>query len=147
MCLRLGHLGLGKSYQHSLLELSWAILAASWAILATRGPQERNKTEKPEFRPFLWASILGGFSRHVVAMLGHVALQQRMESTSCELVHQGLHLTGQLGSTWPNLALLETIFHGFSRPCRHQKSIKNHSSSWKPKISKMCTAPSREHYL
>ena len=125
MRLRLGPLGPGKPYQNpskiyskfhqhppkihpqssqnSLLKLSWAVLAASWAILAPRGPQERNKTEKPELGPPLRASILGGFPSHVGTMLGHVALQERMGTTSCELVHQGLHLTRQLGPTWPKV--------------------------------------------
>ena len=91
---------LPKSIQNSLLEPSWAVLPASWAILAPRGHQERNKTEKPELGPLLRASILGRFSSYVGTMLGHVALQERMVSTSCELVHQGLYFTRQLGSTW-----------------------------------------------
>ena len=105
--LRLGPLGPGKPYQKSSkihsksmqnftkilpkstpnspkihLELSWAVLAASWAILAPRGPQERNKTEKPELGP---------------------PLPERIGSTSCKLMHQGLHWTRQLGSTWTQL--------------------------------------------
>ena len=89
-----------KCCQNSLLDLSWAVLAASWAILAPRGPQERNKIEKPELGPPIQASILGGFSSHVGTLLGHVALQERMETTSCELINETLHLRRQLDPTW-----------------------------------------------
>ena len=45
------------------------------------------------------AYILGGLWGHVGAILVQVALQERMGTTSYELVHQGLHLTRQLGPT------------------------------------------------
>ena len=55
----------------------------------TRG---KNQSSDPPIR----ASILRGFSNHVGTMLTHVALQERMGTTSCELVKQGLDLTPQL---------------------------------------------------
>ena len=89
-----------KTSKNTLLELSWAVLAPSWVLLATRGPHERKKVEKSEFGS-PQGSIFGGFSGHVGAMLGQAAFQERVTTTSCELVHQGLHLTRQLGPTWP----------------------------------------------
>ena len=72
--------------------------------LGAKKPSRTKKHRKTGVQTPPRASILGGFSSHVGAMLGHVALQERMTTTSCELVHQGLHLTPQTWPTWSQLS-------------------------------------------
>ena len=88
-----------KIYSWGSLGPSWPPLGPSWRQEALKNETRRtNRSWEPPR-----ASILGEFPSHVGTMLGHVALQERMGTTSCELVHQGLHLTPQLGPTWPQV--------------------------------------------
>ena len=87
---------------------SWSIVGPSSTLLGLSWRQEAHENEKRQTSRSSDAPLGLHFRRifsYVGDILGQVALQHRMGTTSCELVHRVWHLRRQLGPELDQLKL------------------------------------------